>query len=836
MNISIPELSLVILIGASGSGKSSFAKKNFLPTEILSSDYFRGLVSNDETSLEATNEAFDVLHYVLRKRLAAGLLTVIDATNVQREARQPLLDLAREYHVLPVAIVFNMPEALCHERNATRPDRQFGKHVVRNHAKNLRQSLRHLGKDFRYIHVLKTPEDVDAVTITRTRVYNNLKHESGPFDIIGDIHGCFSELIELLQKLEYCLDDFQAIPPIGRKAIFLGDLVDRGPDTPSVLKLVMNMVEAGHALCIPGNHDDKLKRYLEGRQVKQSHGLDISVSQLELETLEFKEKVKTFLDDLVSHYVLDAGKLVVAHAGMKESLQGRTSGTVRAFALYGETTGESDEFGLPVRYDWAADYRGKAKVVYGHTPVLEAEWFNNTIDIDTGCVYGGKLSALRYPEMELVSVPAKATYYESLRFEQQTLRPNDDVLDLADVTGKRIIETRFRKVMIKAEESAAALEVMSRFAIDPRWLIYLPPTMSPSETSGLPDYLEHPTEAFDYFKREGLGQVICQEKHMGSRAVVVICQDEASAQKRFGVESGFGVVYTRTGRRFFNDEALELEFLTRVRDALTKADFWNEFKTTWFCLDAELMPWSVKAQELLERQYASVGVAGEVGLKESVVVLEQAKARGLEVDALLEQTRERLNRVLNYREAYRQYCASVNSVNDLKLAPFHLLATEGAVHTDKDHLWHMQTLARLADHDPHLLQATNYKLVTLSDESSCHEAIDWWLDLTKKGGEGMVVKPLTFATQGSKGLIQPAIKCRGQEYLRIIYGPEYDAPQHLERLRARGLAGKRSLALREFSLGLEALYRFVAGESLRRVHECVFAVLALESEPVDPAL
>ncbi len=836
MNISIPELSLVILIGASGSGKSSFAKKHFSPTEILSSDYFRGLVSNDETSLEATNEAFDVLHYVLRKRLAAGLLTVIDATNVQREASQPLLDLAREYHVLPVAIVFNMPEDLCHERNAARLDRQFGKHVVRNHAKNLRQSLRHLDKDFRYIHVLKTPEEIDAVTITRTRVYNNLKHESGPFDIIGDIHGCFAELIELLQKLEYQLHDFQAIPPTGRKAIFLGDLVDRGTDTPSVLKLVMNMVEAGHALCIPGNHDDKLKRYLEGRQVKQSHGLDISVSQLEAESPEFKEKVKTFLDDLISHYVLDAGKLVVAHAGMKESLQGRTSGTVRAFALYGETTGESDEFSLPVRYDWAADYRGKAKVVYGHTPVLEAEWFNNTIDIDTGCVYGGKLSALRYPEMELMSVPAKATYYQLLRFEQQTIRTMDDVLDIADVTGKRMIETRFRKVMIKAEESAAALEVMSRFAIDPRWLIYLPPTMSPSETSNLPEYLEYPTEAFDYFKREGIETVICQEKHMGSRAVTVICQDEALAQKRFGVEAGFGVVYTRTGRRFFNDQGLEHEFLVCIQKALSKADFWNEFKTTWFCLDAELMPWSFKARELLEHQYAAVGAAGQAGLGESMVILEQAKARGLAVDALLEKTRERLSRVLNYREAYRQYCASAKTVDDLKLAPFHLLASEGAVHTDKDHLWHMQTLARLADFDPHLLQATNYKLVHLSEEASCNEAINWWQTLTQTGGEGMVVKPLSFLTQGQRGLTQPAIKCRGSEYLRIIYGPEYDAPEHLERLRSRGLATKRSLALREFTLGLEGLHRFVAGESLRCIHECVFGVLALESEGVDPRL
>ena len=278
----------------------------------------------------------------------------------------------------------------------------------------------------------------------------------------------------------------------------------------------------------------------------------------------------------MSHYVLDGGKLVVAHAGMKQEMQGRGSGKVRDFALYGETTGETDEFGLPVRHDWASEYRGAAMVVYGHTPVPEPEWLNRTVNIDTGCVFGGKLTALRYPEKEFVSVPAARTYCEPARPflppEEQApalsaQQAHDQVLDAEDVLGKRIVPTRLRgNVTIREENAAAALEVMSRFAADPRWLIYLPPTMSPCETSGEPGLLEHPAEAFAYYRSQGAPQVVCEEKHMGSRAVVVACRDEAAARERFGVTTGeLGIVTTRTGRRFFNDADLERRFLDRVR-------------------------------------------------------------------------------------------------------------------------------------------------------------------------------------------------------------------------------------------------------------------------------
>lgn len=715
MTLTLPELSLVVLVGVSGSGKSTFARKYFKATEVLSSDYCRGLVSDDENSQAATKDAFEVLHFIARKRLAAGKLVVVDATNVQPEARQPLVALAREHHCLPVAIVLDVPERIAHERNKTRADRDFGPHVIRQQAQQLRRSLRGLEREgFRHVHVLRSLEEIDMAVIARQPLWNNRKQDHGPFDIIGDVHGCFDELVELIAKLGYETDPATGAwgHPAGRKLVFVGDLVDRGPKVPEVIRRVMESVQQGSALCVPGNHDIKLMRKLRGKDVQITHGLAESLAQLEAcETSHpgFSHRAAEFIDSLVSHYLLDDGKLVVAHAGLKESMQGRGSGAVREFCLYGETTGETDEFGLPVRHNWAAEYRGSAMVVYGHTPVPVPEWLNHTINIDTGCVFGGQLTALRYPERALVSVSARQVYAQPARPflppETPAAAPltaqqrHDDLLDVADVSGKRIVGTRLHgNVTIRAENATAALEVMSRFAANPKWLIYLPPTMSPCETSRLPEWLEHPAEAFAYYRHAGVARVICEEKHMGSRAVVIVCRGEAAARLRFGVTSeGLGICYTRTGRRFFDDAALERQFLEKVHAAMSAAGFWEEFATDWFCLDCELLPWSAKAQALLRDQYAAVGSSARSALADEVSALEQAAARGLQVDELLAKTVARRRMVDDYIAAYRRYCWPVESVDDLKLAPFHLLASEGKVHTHQTHDWHMQTLARLAE-------------------------------------------------------------------------------------------------------------------------------------------
>ncbi|MEU4578429.1 polynucleotide kinase-phosphatase [Nonomuraea sp. NPDC023979] len=818
--ISVPELSLVVLVGVSGSGKSTFAARHFKPSQVISSDFCRGLVSDDENDQSATPAAFDLLHHIVGVRLSRGLLTVVDATNVQYAARKSLIDLARQHDVMADAIVLDVPEEVAVERNAGRPDRDFGARVVIRQRKDLRRSLGKISRDgFRKVHVLRGVEEIERAEITYEKAWSDRRELTGPFDIIGDVHGCRAELEALLAELGW-----QGLThPEGRTAVFVGDLVDRGPDTPGVLRLVMSMVAAGTAICVAGNHEQKLVRALAGRNVKVAHGLQESLDQLAAEPPEFVESARTFMDSLLSHYVLDEGRLVVAHAGLKEAYHGRASGRVRAFALYGDTTGETDEYGLPVRYPWAEEYRGRAMVVYGHTPTVQPEWVNNTICLDTGCVFGGHLTALRYPERELVRVPAEKVWYEPVK---PLAAPARDavMLDIGDVQGTRHVETRFAgRVKVAEENAAAALEVMSRFAVDPRWLVYLPPTMAPSQTSALDGYLEHPEEAFAEFAEAGVAEVVCEEKHMGSRAVAVLARTPEVAAARFGVtDASAGAVYTRTGRPFFDDLT---PLVDRLREAC--APLWDALGSDWVVLDCELLPWSAKADGLIRSQYASVGAAAGAALPEAVSALEAAAARGLEVSELLERTRRRAGNATLFRDAYARYCWPVDGLEGVRLAPFQILACEGRATALEPHAWHLSTLGLL---DAPIIAPTRHVFVSLDSPSSRAEATAWWEAMTAAGGEGMVVKPAAH----TGGRVQPGVKVRGREYLRIIYGPDYT--ESLGVLRRRFLGKKRSLALREHALGLEALARLADGEPGWRVHEPVFAVLALESEPVDPRL
>ncbi len=831
-DLAVPDLSLVVLVGASGSGKSTFAARYFAPTQVLSSDAFRGMVADDPDDQSATTAAFDALHHVAGLRLAGGRITVVDATNVQRSSRASLVALAREHHVLPVAIVLDLPEGLCQERVAA--GRGFGPHVVRRQRADLRRSLRGLEREgFRRVHVLRTVEEVDAARIVVEPLRNDRRAETGPFDVIGDVHGCRGELEELLAALGYALsrdDDGRPVGarhPDGRRAVFVGDLVDRGPDTPGVLRLAMGMVRDGDALAVCGNHEQKLVRALNGRKVTVSHGLAESLAQLAEQPDGFREEVRRFCDGLVSHYLLDGGRLVVAHAGLPERYHGRASGRVRSFALYGDTTGETDEFGLPVRYPWARDYRGAATVVYGHTPVPATEWVNRTLCVDTGAVFGGALTALRWPEREVVSVPAQRVWCEPARPLAPAAPPERDplVLDLGDVAGKRIVETATGRITVPAERAAAALEVMSRFAVDPRWLVHLPPTMAPPEASTREGLLEHPDEAFAAYRAEGVRELVCEEKHMGSRAVVLVCRTAATGAERFGID-GPGAVVTRTGRSFF-DAARTTALLARVRDAA--AGLFAELESDWLLLDAELLPWSAKAEGLLRDRFAPVAAAAEAGLSAAGAALAAAAARGADVGRLADAVAARRAAAMGFRAAYRRYCWPVDGLDGVQLAPFAVLAAEGRSLVEESHERHLARADALHAADPELFRRTDRRSVDLSDDASTAAAVAWWEELTAAGGEGMVVKPLRPGPR-----VQPGLKVRGREYLRLVYGPDY--PAHLDRLRQRQVGRKRSLALREHALGAEALRRLTSGEPLWRVHECVFAVLALESEPVDPRL
>jgi protein phosphatase len=431
-------------------------------------------------------------------------------------------------------------------------------------------------------------------------------------------------------------------------------------------------------------------------------------------------------------------------------------------------------------------------------------------------------------------------------------RREPDVLDLGDVLGSRVIETGYLpRVGVREGHAAAALEVISRFAVDPRWLLYLPPTMSPVATSPRHDLLEHPDQAFAAYRADGVDAVVCEEKHMGSRAVLLVCRSPDVAAERFGVP-GPGAIWTRTGRPFFAAE-LTAALIGQLRAAAEQAGLFTELGTSWLLLDAELLPWNVKAGPLLRDQYAAVGAAARAALPAAVAVLEQASARNLPGDgdaaqltALLDRTRNRSAHAAAFTAAYLRYCWETQDLSGVRVAPFQLLASEGAVYQTHPHLWHLDVADRLAAARPELIATTRRLAARTSDPASTAAATQWWEELTVAGGEGMVVKPAANLTHPSipaqpgtsahPGLVQPGLKVRGREYLRIIYGPDYTNPAHLTRLRQRAVGHKRSLALREYALGLEALDRVARGEPLWRVHECVFAVLALESEPIDPRL
>ena len=853
--VAIPDFGLVMLIGPTGAGKSTFAAKHFKPSEVLSSDLYRSIVGDDERSSRTTKDAFDAMAYIVGKRLAARRLAVVDATNLYKEHRGVFTTLARRRHAPFSGVVFDLSESMCQRHNALRPDPR-PHHVVRQQRQALKRGMKSLSKEgFRRRFRFRTPEEVAGAKVTRKPLPCDRRDLTGPFDIIGDVHGCEAELLTLLDKLGYVVnagagvDDgrhFDITHPQRRTAVFLGDLIDRGPSSTAVLRIVMDMVEQGTALAVQGNHDNKLARALEGRNVQRTHGLAETMAALEAESETLRNRVRQFIETgMATHYVLDGGKLVAAHAGMTEDLQNRAGGGVRQFGLYGDSTGETDDEGEPVRGDWAKGYRGPASVVYGHTALPQPEWVNNTICIDTGCVWGGSLTALRYPERQLVSVPAERPYAAPMpKAMAQAPRDGgtaqqgaDQTLDLQDVQGLLRIHTRLNGVVtIKPENSAAALETMSRFGVDPRWLIYLPPTMAPSRAAEEGDLLERPAEAFDHFRKRGVEKVICQEKHMGSRGIVIVARDAETAKRRFGIDAGNGgVIYTRTGRLFFDDPETELKVLDRFRQAFGRTNLWDTLDTDWACLDCEIMPWAAKGAELVKRHYTPVATAARMGLAEARRQIELAAERDPSHEELLAAIDERRRMTAAYDTAYRRYNWPVESVDDLRIAPFHLMATEGAVHANKTNLWHMEQLNALCPGDK-VLRTTAYHVVDVNDEGHVRQATDWWTDTTGTGAEGMVVKPLDFVTRGERGLMTPGLKCRGREYLRIIYGPEYTLRNQLARLRKRSVGGKMALSIREFALGIEALEQFVSRAPLRKVHQAVFGVLALEAEPLDPRL
>ncbi len=430
ITLTYPPVAVLMLVGPSGAGKSTFAATHFLPTEVLASDEFRARVADDASAQHATEDAFALLHFTLDLRLKHRRFTVVDSTALKPSARAQIVEAANKRYVPVYALVLDVPLDECIRRDARRTDRTVGEKVIVRQYITFEQARRDLQKDKSLAGVqVLTPETVHHAQIVRGASAVG----GSRFDIIGDVHGCYAELCDLLSDLRYEWSNKDGLPrhPEGRIPVFVGDLADRGPDSPAVLKLACRLVAAGLALFAPGNHDDKLFRFLKGANVTRTHGLDLTIAQWdalpEAERNTLTTDILTYLATAPTHLVLDDGKLVVAHAGIRDEWIGQHHASVKSFTLYGDVRGFEPGTNKPIRHDWASEYVGQAFIAYGHTPSPVLNWqtdeatgrryvrlpiTNGTVNLDTGCVFGGALTALRYPEHELYSVPARAVYAE----------------------------------------------------------------------------------------------------------------------------------------------------------------------------------------------------------------------------------------------------------------------------------------------------------------------------------------------------------------------------------------------------------------------------------------
>jgi len=412
--IRVPKGALVVLCGVSGSGKSTLAQRHFSPTQIVSSDHCRAMLSDDPTNQKVSYKAFELMHWIIDERLHFRHTTAVDSTALNKNARLELLRIARRQHAPTIFVCLNVSLKTCIERDRAR-ERSVGPEVIERQYAMLQKTLLSVqSEDWDQIVVLTDGQIESAEFVSQLGSFD-LRHLQGPFDIIGDVHGCLDELRELIDKLGYVEQQNGVLShPQRRCLVFLGDLADRGPYNAEAFAFVMSLTQANVALYTPGNHCNKLMRYLQGRKVHTEQGLEMTIGQVEARDDQqpgFKDQLRRFIENAPTYLWLDGGALAVTHGGLKEWMIGQDRPSVQRMCLYGDATGRMNPDGTPERLDWAAEYVGKTAIIYGHTPTPGPVWKNNTINIDQGCVFGGWMTALRWPEREIAQVKARQAYY-----------------------------------------------------------------------------------------------------------------------------------------------------------------------------------------------------------------------------------------------------------------------------------------------------------------------------------------------------------------------------------------------------------------------------------------
>lgn len=863
MKITIPYAGLILFVGASNSGKTTLLnkwvdEKKIRQSEVISSDEYRVIVSDqdymtwadrpkDEADVmfddyqKISAEAFDMMDHIVEARCRLNKVTFIDATHIHPNDRKKYIALAKKHHVPAVAIVLDVAQSVLLERDEQRENPR-GKRRVKQQFQHLKREKRFIKKEgFTSVYVSEASEEIELV-----RKKNPLIIDVGRgIDIIGDIHGCYDEMMLLLEKLGYQENEagFYCHPE-GRVFLSLGDIMSRGPKSLQTMLFFEKHVKAGFAYMIDSNHGWKVARWLEGRDVTMNHGDEKIIEEFQAYEAEFgeaqfvetKQLVKELLLQAPSHYVITKNGVptaICAHAGIRDEFIGKESVKIQDFCRYGDTEGFNEK-GKPVRKDWTIHHEGSALIIWGHDPKTQPLLINNTVNIDQGAVFGGQLTAYRYPEKVFESVTAAQDYSGAadnplkLWEEKRLDSPNIGRF----LNGYSVLTEQLGEVKIHQDIVKPAIDAISHYTVPIEQLVYIPPTMSPTPvTSSNPNFLEHPKEAFEYYRSHGIHTLIAEKKHMGSRAVLLLFKDTGVARKIVGSEI-LGVIYTRTGRRFF-DKATEQEVLLKLNEELINKGYFEKHETDYVLLDAEIMPWNLKAKELISNQYAHIAENAILDRSKLKEKLEVGVHKNQDLHKYLKEVEVQLENAETFKEVFQKYCWDIEGTKDIQIAPFHILAHSNKTFFDKTHVWHMEKNQELAEGSK-LFIRTEYKVI--SDEASEKEVIEWWKEITAEGHEGIVIKPEFFIETDKGKLLQPAIKVRGRKYLSIIYGMDYLLPKNLERLKKRSAGKKGKLALREFSLGVEGIQRFINGESIERIHECVLATLALESDPVDPRL
>ncbi|WP_246234819.1 AAA family ATPase [Bacillus aquiflavi] len=781
---------------------------------------------------------------IIETRYRFGKLTLIDATHLYPEDRKKYIELAKKHHVPSMAIVFNIRQEVLLQRDKKR-DFPKGKRRIKQQVQAFLKNKRSIKKEgFHYSYVLND-ELVDQVQLIRKN--NPVEVEVGAgVGFIGDVHACYDELLEILGKLGYkSNEEGFYIHPHGRKFVSVGDIMSRGPRSLDCMIFMKKHVNAGLAYMIDSNHGWKVARWLSGRNVTMSHGDEKVVAEFEKyesnygkeKTLQLKADLKDFLWAAPSHYVFiknGVRVLVATHAGMKDEYIGKQSDVISDFCRYGDTAG-FDEQGKPIRNDWYTGHKSKELIIWGHDPKPAALITNNTINIDQGVVFGGQFTAFKYPEKDFVSVKAKQDYTNDTNnplnaWQEKRLNPPN----LARyMNGYSVLTKHDGEIEIQEAVVKSAIDTVSHFTVPIEELVYIPPTMSPApKASKLADYLEHPQEAFNYYISNGIQRMVAEKKHMGSRGILLLFKDKDSAIPYIGRRT-LGTIYTRTGRPFFTKE-LEEEIVAQLNRDLSQSRYFEKYETDFILLDAEILPWNLKAKELINTQYTHVAEAALMDRVKLIEKLEKALKYNGAVEDWLDEMKAKLQNARVFNDVFQKYCWNIEGKNRIQIAPFHLLAHSDETYFDRSHIWHMEKNQEFSSMS-HLFIETEFMVI--SDETSMKEAINWWTSLTEDGHEGFVIKPEYYLSRNEKGnLLQPAIKVRGRKYLHMIYGMDYLQPENLKRLKNRNVGKKQRHTLMEFSLGIEGVERFVHKDSIERIHECVLATLALEADPVDPRL